>query len=74
MNAYRDIAQRIVNARANLVACLAESASISEADARKAADYYIKHRIVKLDAGIGRYNVAHGVYFEADVIRRAVSA
>lgn len=72
--AFKDIAQRIVNARAGLVANLAALAAISEADAQKAADYYVKHRIVKLDAVGGRYLVSHGAYFEADVIKRAVEA
>ena len=72
--ALAPMAQRVQNAHEGLVQNLAALGGLTDAEARKAATYYIRHRIVKLDTGVGRYTVSHGWYFEADVIRRAVEA
>lgn len=74
MNGTQAVAQRAVNADKWLVDTLAELAGISIADAQKAAAYYVKHRIVKRDLAMSRYQFSAGVFTEADVIRRAVSA
>lgn len=74
MNGTKAVAQRIVNAGEWLVDTLAEAANISRDDAQKAARYYVKHKLVKLDPIIGRYDFKHGAFIESDVIRRAVVA
>lgn len=68
------VAQRIDNAAAGLVENLAALADIPRDAAVKAAAYYVRHRIVKLDPIGGRYLISHGIYTEADVIRRAALA
>ncbi len=72
MNAYKNIAQRITNAEANMIATLGEIAGITEADATKAFATFRKVKAIKLDAVGGRYIVKHGAYMDAEVIRRAV--
>lgn len=52
---------------------LAGIAGISLADARKVSAFYRRHKIAKVDFGIGRVQVKHGAYLEADVIRRALA-
>ena len=59
-------------AAANQAKALADATAAQ--DAQKAARYYVKHKLVKLDPIIGRYHFKHGAFIEADVIRRAVVA
>ena len=33
---------------------------------------YLQEKLVKLDWGIGRYNVRHGAFLNADVLNRAL--
>lgn len=68
------VAQRINNARVGLIETLSDIASITPAEAEKAAAYYIRHKIVKLDVAMGRYQLSAGVFADAEVIRRAVAA
>ncbi len=35
---------------------------------------YLQEKLVKLDWGIGRYNVRHGAFLNADVLHRALQA
>lgn len=67
------MARRMVDARAWLVDVLAEVGGVSNEDAEKAADFYVKNKIAKLDLQMGRYTFAHGAYVEAAPIRLAVS-
>lgn len=72
--AFKPIAQRIVNAENEFIETLMERAAISDADAVKAFNTFRKLRVLKLDVGIGRYTVKHGGLMAPDVIRRAVDA
>jgi hypothetical protein len=67
------IAARIEGARTNLIEVLAELGAIDKAAATRVADYYIAHKLVKLDAVMGRYSVKNGRLFDADVIRTATT-
>ena len=64
---------RIMNAEENLITCLMESGRISRPDAELVAALYRKIRAVKLHAGIGRYTVTHGAFWDRPVIRRALA-
>lgn len=66
--------QRIENAHESFVETLQRCGDISRADAIKVKTLYLKHRLAKLDTGVGVINVKHGAYLEPDVIRRAVDA
>lgn len=67
----RDIAQRIVNAENNFVQTLIEQGDISRSQAEKVMSFYLKNKLAKMDAVIGRISVKHGAYLDKDVIRRA---
>lgn len=71
--ALRPVAQRIANAQNWLVVTLAEIGELPHDQALTAAAYYIKHRLVKLDAMAGRYTFVHGAFVAREVIRRAVA-
>jgi predicted phage-related endonuclease len=70
----RNTAQRIINAENDFVETLVRCGEISAADARKVMSFYLKNKIAKLDAVIGRVSVQHGAFLEKDVIRRAIVA
>jgi hypothetical protein len=74
MNGTKQVAQRMVNAYENLVANLVDLGHITFAEAQHAADYYVKHKIVKMDAVGGRYILKHGIFADADVIQRAAKS
>ncbi len=63
---------RIENAHAGFIETLQRCGSISRDDAVKVKTYYLKHRLAKLDTGVGVIKVKHGAYLDNDVIRRAV--
>lgn len=71
--ALRPVAQRIANAQSWLVETLAHVGELPRDQALKAAAYYVKHRLVKLDSAAGRYQFVHGAFVERDTIRRAVA-
>ncbi len=70
---YKQIAQRIGDADKSLVDTLAKFGNISHDDAAKVAKYYVKHKLVKLDAYHARYQYKHGALLDADVIARALT-
>lgn len=70
---FEAMAQRAVNAENAFVVELIRAGGISETDAVKVMNLYLKEKIAKLDYGIGRINVKHGAFWERDVIRRAAN-
>ena len=64
--------QRIENAHQGFIETLQRCGNISQEDATKVKTLYLKHRLAKLDTGVGVINVKHGAYLDKDVIRRAV--
>jgi hypothetical protein len=73
-NAFKDIAQRTVNAENSFVESVMNCGACTKAEAEKVMAYYLKHKIAKMDAVIGRISVKHGAYLDADVIRNAINA
>lgn len=67
-----DMLHRIENGHQAFIERLQDLGQISRADAIKVKEFYLKNRLAKLDAGIGRISVKHGAYLDRDVIRRAV--
>jgi len=72
-SSFDDTARRAASAHANFVEVLAELGDIDEAAAHKVKNLYLRHRLAKLDIGIGRISVKHGALLDRDVIRRAVA-
>lgn len=68
----KEIAQRLVNAELGMLAKIEEYGQMSRNDARKVLKLYLKHKIVKLELGVGRYTVKHGAYLDRDTLRRAL--
>ena len=73
MNGYEAVAIRMVNAENGFIDTLVEMHGISPDDARRALDTYRKHKLVKLDAVIGRYIAKTGAIFDRDVVDRAIT-
>lgn len=70
---FKDMAQRAANAENNFVVELIRAGGISETDAVKVMNFYLKEKIAKLDYAIGRISVKHGAFWDRDVIRRAAN-
>jgi hypothetical protein len=70
--ACRDIATRMENAATNMIESLMELGEIDSAAATKVYNLYRRHKLIKLNAVLGRYDVNHGAYLDRDTIRRAV--
>ena len=68
----KNMLTRIDGAHRAFIEVIEEAGSVSREDATKVKDFYLKNRLAKLDSGIGRINVTHGAYLDADVIQRAV--
>lgn len=68
---FRPIAVRMNNADAWLINTLMDAAKIDRVAAVKAANYYIKHKIAKMDAAHGKYSFKHGIFLNAEIIKKA---
>ncbi len=64
---------RIENAHENFTETLMRLGGINKVEAAKVKSFYLKNKIAKLDTGIGRISVKHGVYLEKSVIKDAVT-
>jgi len=63
---------RIETAHTNFEDYLMEQANISRDDAKAVTAFYLKKKLAKVDAGIGRINVKHGGFLDPEVIRKAL--
>ncbi len=66
------VAQRIANAHSEFHAQLAKNGDISNDDARDVGHAYIKHKLARVDAVLGRVHVKHGSLYDKDTIRTAL--
>jgi hypothetical protein len=71
--AYRDIAQRGVNAQRQFAALLVNLGGITESESKAVTAFYLKERIAKTDYVMGVVNVKHGAFLDRTVIRRAAA-
>jgi hypothetical protein len=69
---YKAIAQRIVNAENSFVETLMRCGNISKEDATKVMNLYLKKKLAKMDAVIGRISVKHGAFLDPHAIANAV--
>lgn len=70
---FEAMAKREINANNEFVSNLMEQFGLSKADANGVFLLYKKEKIIRLDRGIGRWNLQHGAFWDADVIERAVN-
>jgi hypothetical protein len=62
--AYKSVAQRLVNAEDNFIQATMEQFGYTQGQAEKILAVYRKHKILKLDAAIGRYQLKHGAFWD----------
>ena len=76
VNAFRPIAQRLVNAENAFVAYAVETAGLTRAEAFAALAYMRKggkRAPVTLDVVNGTFHFSHGAFADAAVLRRAAA-
>lgn len=71
MKEFESVAQRMVNAQEDFVSMLSDLYPLSNDEARTAFSTYKKNRLLKYEAGIGRYTVLHGAFLDLEVVLRA---
>jgi hypothetical protein len=64
---------RILRAHADFADYLVNKSGVSRETAIDIKNYYLKHKLAKVDAGIGRISVKHGGFLDRDVILRAAA-
>jgi len=69
---YKDIAQRIVNAETSFIACMEDGYGLTEDEALRVFNLYMKERIIKVDAVMGSWTVKHGAFLDKETIQKAV--
>ena len=69
---YRDMAQRLVNAENSFIECVRRDTGFTQAQAETVMAYFIKHKLMKLNANDGQFYVKHGAFLERDVLTRAL--
>lgn len=69
---YRDMAQRLVNAENSFIECVRRDTGFTQEQAETVMAFYVKHKLMKLDAVDGQFYVKHGAFLDADVLKRAL--
>ena len=69
----KDVAQRIINAETGFINDITDQFGFTHTEAMHIFDVYRKERIIKLQAGIGRYTLSHGAFWDKAVMERALS-
>ena len=69
---FRNMAQRIVNAEENFIDSIVEF-GYSEQEAVKIFKVFKKAKMIKLEAGIGRYNLQHGSFWDKVIMNNAIN-
>lgn len=70
-----DTVDRFTNGRKMFVECVVEvgCGKFSEAEAEAIFTVYRKLKVIKYDAGVGRFNVVHGAYWSVDALTNALT-
>jgi hypothetical protein len=67
----KSMGKRMADAELNFIETLKELGKITQEQAEKVFDYYLKHKLIKRDVAMGKYNVKNGAYLDKEVIERA---
>lgn len=70
---FRDICTRLENADEHFIGLVCETFGKTTAEAEKVLRVFRKAKAVKRAVGIGRWELAHGAFWEAEVIDRAIA-
>ncbi|MDR8093120.1 hypothetical protein KPB05_37320 [Burkholderia gladioli] len=73
MEGTKYIAQRMVNAENNFIETVQAITGCTREEGEKALNTMRQLRVIKLDAGIGRYTAKHGAFMEPNALRRAIA-
>jgi hypothetical protein len=68
----KDVGKRMADAEINFISILKELGGINQQEAEKVFAYYLKHKLIKREIGIGKYTVKNGAYLDPETIKRAV--
>ena len=71
-DSFKDMAQRAENATEGFLTDVQEQFGKTREEAEKVLAVFKKARAVKLCWALGRYELTHGAFWEADVIDRAL--
>ena len=69
---FEDMMKRADNAHKGLIEVLTEHGAGDYAP--DVAELYVKEKVVKLDANLGRYIFKHGAFLDSEVIGNAIDA
>ena len=70
--AMRDIAIRMNNAHVKFISDVQEQFGFTEQEAEKILRVFVKAKAMKLNVAMGRYDLKHGAFWDASVMRRAL--
>jgi len=73
MNGMAPIFQRIENAQNSFIDNVMEQFGYTEEEAERILKAYQKAKAVKLNSAMGRYDLTHGIYWDREVMERALS-
>jgi len=69
---FKDIVQRMDNAMVGFVESIERLGDLNADDAQVVANFYLKSKLAKMDAVIGRISVKHGAYLDKEIIVKAL--
>ena len=67
-----DMFTRIKNGETRFIEMLMEQYGCTEAEATKVLNLFVKHKIARIDSGVGQVIIKHGAFLEPGVIQRAI--
>lgn len=69
----KDVAIRFVNAENRFIAWVIETCGCTAQQAEKVLKVYRKAKAVKIDCIGGQFQITHGAFCDAEVMRRAIA-
>lgn len=70
---FKTIAERMDHAEREFAQTLATLGGCSIEEGRAVCRLYLKHKLAKMDAVMGRIGVKHGAYLDRSAIRNAIA-
>jgi len=70
---FEAMAQRTINAQDSFIQNVMDQFGKTKEESLKVLKMFIKAKAVKLDAIHGKYNLTHGMYWNAQVIENAIN-